>query len=362
MKKIIISILLVLFIFCVSACDDKKDMQVLKDVYEDYFEVGIAMNKNTLQLVDQDVLNNFSSVTAENELKWESIQPTEGNFVFTNADALVNYAKKNDMVVRGHTLLWHSQTPSWVFRTDLSDTREEKNEVLYARLDSHMETVIGRFKDDIYIWDVANEVMSDNGNEFYRADSGWYTALGSTDDAFENFLTHAFIEARELDSNALLFYNDYNLVADSGKRARTVTMIENLIAAGAPIDGVGFQMHVDYRITEKMIQDAIDDFAHLDIEINFTEVDVSCYINNDNPGLEKPTSEMLSNQADAYERIYKVARDNSDVVTSVTVWGVIDAYTWLDSFPVQGRKNWPLLFDVNGKPKESYYRICEFEE
>jgi endo-1,4-beta-xylanase len=198
----------------------------LAAAYADYFPIGAAVmageyGTTFTQKYNEETLSQFNSLVAENCMKPGVIQPTKGNFAWTYADSLVAYAEDHDMTVRGHVLVWHSQTPAWMFAS--SGTQEEKKAHARAEMLAHVNAVVGRYKDSVYCWDVVNEAISDSaGSSIYRTDSPWYQAYGDA-----SFIADAFDYAKAADPDALLYYNDYSVV-DSSKRARIVQMINDL--------------------------------------------------------------------------------------------------------------------------------------
>lgn len=337
---------------CFAACS--KPAPLLKEKYNDYFNVGVALSKQTLAYYDESILKNFNLVVAENEMKWESIQPSEGVFVFSNADKLIAKAGDLDMQVRGHTLIWHSQTPSWAFAGSYEDAE--------ARMLAHVTKVVTKYKDNISEWDVANEVLSDgDANELFRQDSGWYRACGSNDDKFVEFLAKAYKKVHEIAPDAILFYNDYNLNFPT-KRAKAVKLVQKLLAAGAPINAVGMQAHYDiHGLKMTDVENSIIAFKDAGMKVSLTELDLSVY-----PGdysgapYTELSAELDAKQADVYGELFALCRKHKDTVLGVTTWGVADDATWKDNFPVKNRKDFPLLFNVSAQPKSAFQKISNF--
>ncbi len=354
-KKITVLTLITMMIASIlTACETEQPL--LKDKYAEYYNVGVALSKNTVNSYSDEIMTNFNIIVAENEMKWESIQPNEGQFRYTSADLIVEKAEELGAEVRGHVLVWHSQTPSWVFRGDLDDVRE--------RMFTHIENVVGNYKGRISEWDVVNEVLSDSSdpNELFRQDSGWYEACGKDDDVFIQLLADAFKKAKEVDPDLMLYYNDYNLNQQI-KREKCVTLVEKLIESGAPIDGVGMQGHYDYQgLNIQDVEDSMDAFIELGMKVAITELDLSAYTwNYSGEAYSEFSKEQEKAQAEVFAQIYEVARDRKDDVTSIITWGVADDYTWKDNFPVMNRKDYPLLFDVFSEPKEALNAILDFE-
>lgn len=321
----------------------------LWEVYKSQFDIGAAVNLHTIESSKELLTTHFNSITAENDMKFVSVHPEEQLYTFEAADKLHQFAQQNGMKMRGHTLVWHNQTTDWVFEGE--NGQPASRELLLARMKSHIDTIVGRYKGSIYAWDVVNEVIEDKSELFLR-DSRWLQIIG------EDFIEKAFQYAHEADPNALLFYNDYN-ECNPVKRDKIVKLIQSLKAKGVPIHGMGLQAHWNLSgpsIAE--IREAIEKYAALDIQLQVTELDISVFDFEDRrTDLTAPTTQMLELQAERYDQIFSLFREYSDVITSVTFWGAGEDYTWLDGFPVRGRKNWPFVFDEKHQPKESFWRI-----
>jgi endo-1,4-beta-xylanase len=330
---------------------NEDDLPKLHEAFKQRFRIGAAVNPKTLATHADLLKHHFNSVTAENEMKFESLQPVEGQFTFEAADQLIDFATVNGMGVRGHTLVWHNQTPKWVFEN--ADGAQVSSVTLLSRMKAHIETVVSRYKGRIYAWDVVNEAISDKDGEFLRP-SKWLEIAG------EDFIAKAFEYAHEADSNALLFYNDYNESVPE-KREKIYSRVRSLMEKGVPIHGVGLQAHWNLEnpsIDE--IRAAIERYARLGLALHITELDVSVFHFNDRrTDLTEPTEEMLARQAERYRQMFRLFNEYSEHIVSVTFWGASDDYTWLDHFPVRGRKNWPFLFDEKQNPKQSFWNVIE---
>jgi endo-1,4-beta-xylanase len=280
-------------------------------------------------------------------MKWSSLQPLEGSFNFTNADRIVEFAQENGMKVRGHCLCWHNQIPAWVF---MDGSAEASKELVLQRLRTHITTVVNHFKGKVYAWDVVNEAI-DDGSSVYRA-SKWYTICG------EDFIFEAFAAARAADPEAKLFYNDYSAV-NPAKRDKIYDLLTKLKARNL-VDGMGLQGHWNISYPSvSLINDAINKYYSLQLEIQITELDVSVYDSDSDPQSDY-TGILAQQQTAAYKGFFDVFRIFRDAITGITFWGLADDYTWLDNFPVKGRKNYPLLFDVNLDPKPAYFEVINF--
>ena len=338
-----------------SAQDSSKG---LKDYYKSYFPMGAAIRPQSVSGPESElILKHFESITAENAMKMGPIHPKEGEFFWPDADAIVNFALTNKLKIRGHTLCWHSQTPTWLFKD--AQGGDVTKEVLLKRLKDHITAVVGRYKGKIYAWDVVNEVIDDDDSKYFR-ESPWYKICG------EEFVAKAFEYAHEADPNALLFYNDYN-TESAGKRERIYKMLKGLLDKKVPIHGVGLQAHWSiFSPTEEALRQSVEKFSSLGLKIQFTELDISVYQSEhsrrerraDEPDAFTP--EMEAKQTEQYKMVFKVFREYKDKITGVTFWNVSDKSSWLDNFPVRGRKNYPLLFDQNFQPKKVYWEVVRF--
>ena len=329
----------------------------LKEYYSGYFPMGVAVSPNLLSGEEAElILNNFVSLTAENAMKMAPIHPGEGRFYWDNADKIVDFAQANGLKIRGHVLCWHQQAPTWMFVDSLGE--RVTKEILLKRLKNHIDRVVERYKGKIYAWDVVNEAI-DDGPGFWR-NNEWYRICG------EEYISKAFEYAHAADPSAKLFYNDYNCI-DPVKRDKIVSMLRQLIDKGIPVHGIGIQGHWSvYGPDEKDLRDAIGKYGSLGLEIQITELDISIY----RPEAARRelkqgeqaefTPELEQKQMEKYKMIFSVFRDFKDKITGVTFWNLSDRRSWLDNFPVRGRKNYPLLFDQNLQPKKAYWEVVNF--
>ncbi|HZG26793.1 MAG TPA: endo-1,4-beta-xylanase [Chitinophagaceae bacterium] len=337
----------------------QQDPKGLKDYYKDYFMVGVAVSPNSLKTDEAAlILKHFNSITPENAMKMGPIHPEENRYNWKDADSIVAFAQRNGLKVRGHNLLWHEQTPPWLFKD--KDGKTVSKEVLLARLKDHINTVVTRYKGKIYAWDVVNEAIDDDSSKFLR-NSPWYQITG------EEFIAKAFEYAHAADPDAQLFYNDYNTETPE-KRDRIYRLLKQLLDARVPVHAVGLQGHwsIYNDPTEQNLRDAISKFASLGLKVQVTELDISIYRWEKNRREKRAgesdtyTSELEQKQADVYDMVFKIFRENKQVLTGITFWNISDRYTWLDTYPVRGRKNYPLLFDKNLQPKKAYWKVVNF--
>lgn len=359
-KSLLTAVCLFLLIYSSVTAQQKEDgHKGLKDYYKDYFPIGVAITPRQLEDSAQRafILKHFNSLTAENAMKMGPIHPEENRYNWQGADAIVNFAQENGLKVRGHNLCWHTQAPKWMFVGE--DGNQVTKEVLLERLKQHIHTVVGRYKGKIYAWDVVNEAISDNPNEFLR-NSLWYKICG------EDFIAKAFEYAHEADPKAILFYNDYNTEYPE-KRARIYRLLKKLKEAGVPVDAVGLQGHWSVKEpSSEMLGTAIQQYASLGLKVQVTELDVSIYTDGNIPetagtaGLTAFTPELQERQANQYGQFFSIFRQHKNQLTGITFWNLSDRYSWLDNFPVRGRKNYPLLFDAELQPKKAYWNVIKF--
>lgn len=332
----------------------------LKDYYKNYFPVGVAVSARALKDTAEAslILRQFNSLTPENAMKMGPIHPDENRYNWRDADSIVAFAQLHGLKVRGHNLCWHEQTPAWLFK-DTAGKLVTK-EILLKRLKDHITTVVNRYKGKIYAWDVVNEAIADDSTRFLR-NSLWYQICG------DDFIAKAFEYAHEADPKAVLFYNDYNTERPE-KRERVYRLLKQLVDAKVPINAVGLQAHWSvYEPESKDLIETIRKFSSLGLKVQITELDMSIYPWEKNRRVKRPdeadayTPVLAKKQEDQYAEVFNVFRQYKDVITGVTFWNISDKYTWLDGYPIPGRKNYPLLFDQNLRPKKAYYRVVDFK-
>ena len=365
-------------VFAISACASntpKTEEQIsLRDAYKDVFHIGTALSKSQIMgwdLAAQKVSNKqFSAITAENSMKWEEIHPKEGQFNFTVADKLVELAEQNDQFVIGHTLLWHQQTPSWVFED--KNGNPASKELLLSRLKNHIDTIVGRYKGRIQAWDVVNEALNEDGT---MRQSKWYQILG------EDYVAKAFEFAHAADPNAELYYNDYNLWMPK-KRAGAVKLVQQLQQQGAKITAIGMQAH--YSIPSLTTNPDLSEFEasiiaykNLGIKVMLTEVDITVirFPGAENQGADISLSYKLQAEFNPYSKglpdevsqeftqllvdMFKILAKHKESISRVTFWGVNDGQTWRNGWPIKGRTDYPLLFDRKNQAKPAVKALIE---
>lgn len=331
----------------------------LKDYYKEYFRVGVAVSPRALKTDEAGlILKHFNSLTAENAMKMGPIHPKENEYYWKDADSIAAFAKRNGLKLRGHTLCWHNQTPAWMFKDSAGNTVSK--EVLLQRLKEHITAVVRRYKGTIYAWDMVNEAISDKPDEYLRP-SQWLQICG------EEYIANAFRWAHEADPKALLFYNDYNEISPV-KRAKIYRLVKSLKDAGVPIHGVGLQAH--WAVNEpghNQLDSTLKAFADLGLQMQITELDISVYAKEHN-ARERSAADSdttFSAQKEAaqtaqYKMCFELFRKYRRHLSGVTFWNISDRHSWLDNFPVRGRKDYPLLFDRNLQPKKAFWEVVKF--
>jgi endo-1,4-beta-xylanase len=292
------------------------------------------------------VRRHFDSLTAENAMKMKYLQPGRREFTFQHADALVAWALDNGLAVHGHTLVWHNQAPDWMNELDGPPATFEE------ALTTHVRTVAEHFAGKVTSWDVVNEAFTDESPIEYR-DTIWYRNLGA------DYLELAFRQARAAAPAADLYYNDYDISGTIGpdKLDRILVMADDFLARGVPIDGIGFQMHVD---TESpgidAIRSAFAKVAARGLKVKITELDVSVNQEERLTELDRATAALQRHRYSDIVRSY-VETVPAELRAGITVWGITDGDSWIPAF--RDRADWPLLFNADFEPKPALAGFAE---
>jgi endo-1,4-beta-xylanase len=359
----------------------------LKDAYKDHFLVGTAINRSiatgtagfrrSIEEVNKDIAltkEQFNQITAENDMKWQLIHPREGadGYDFAPADAFVAFGERNNMYLAGHTLVWHSQTPDWVFAGTnppppgaseaatgpgfgrvYSGPRASREELL-ERMREHIHTVVRRYKGKVKAWDVVNEALADGAATNVLRTSLWLQIIGP------DYIAKAFQYAHEADPDAVLRYNDYGL-ENPVKRQKLITLVKSLQEKKVPIHAIGSQAHLNVSTTFETMDLALTEMAALGLPIHITELDV----NTASGGQRATGADIAANTAatqggqvddanrrlaEAYAGIFRAFLKHRDSIEMVTFWGVNDAVSWR-------RAGTPLLFDGDNKPKPAFHAV-----
>lgn len=338
----------------------QTDIPSLKDVLAGEFRFGGAVGPSQVgdPLHATLMKKHLSSLTPENAMKPGPIHPTLGeadsNYFFADADAIANFARSNGMTMRGHTLVWHSQNPTWLFKdasgVDLTPTPANRA-LMLQRLEDHIRKVVRRYRDVVSSWDVVNEVTDpDQADGLRRTD--WYNLAGPTD-----FIDRAFQVASQEAPGAKLCINDY-IMTDPARRQALLKVVQGMQSRGVPVNCVGHQMHVNVATPLPTdIAPMIQAFAALGLDNQITEMDVSVYTDNTSR-YEDVSPELLYQQASRYRDFFREYRRLKSSISSVTLWGIADDHTWLTSYPIV-RLDLPLLFDVYLQAKPAYWGVVD---
>ena len=381
--SILISLTLLIFVSFIFF-NGNEEKEYLKDIYSEYFQIGTIWHGSImgdpqrspnpfLKKEKKLTAEEFNVITAENCMKPEFIQPTEGVFTFEESDRMIAFAESNNMTVIGHTLIWHHMTPKWFFQD--KEGNPVKREILIERLRKHIVTVMNRYKGKVHYWDVVNEVIQTKKNEdgsytaFYR-ETPWLKIIGP------EYIEIAYKIAHETDPQAKLLYNDFNLDQD-GKIDFALGLISDLRDKGIPIHGLGYQAHFLMKEPSlKNIEMVFQKCKQANIPIHITELDLSVlpnawHLRGDivskknklseeiNPYPNYLPEEVASNQATRYKSIFKIFIKYKDILERVSFWGVWDGASWRDYSPISGRTDYPLFFNREFKRKPVYNLICK---
>jgi endo-1,4-beta-xylanase len=328
----------------------------LKDLMPKGMVIGVAMNQRQSDGVDTaavDIITKqFNQITPENLLKFQSVHPAADRYTFEAQDRYVQFGTDRKMQVIGHTLVWHSQTSTWVFQGP--DGKPADRELLLSRMRDHIHTVVGRYKGRIHGWDVVNEAIDEDGS---LRKTPWRDAIG------DDYIAKAFEFAREADPAAELYYNDYSLERPA-KRAGVVRLVKDLQARGLRIDGIGNQAHWQLESPSlEQIEETLLDLNSTGLKVMYTELDINMLPpagRNADPALANPYAAGLPDDkqqqlARRYADVFGLFLKHRDKVTRVTFWGLSDGDSWLN----RGRANYPLLWDRQRQPKPAFHAVAE---
>lgn len=347
----------------------------LKEAFKGSFRVGAALNEDQTSGRSPDAAKlaaeQFNTITPENLLKWESVHPQPGVYNFAPADKFVEFGKKHEMFIVGHTLVWHSQTPNWVFEDEKG--KPLTRDALLERMRDHIHTVVGRYKGRIHAWDVVNEAIEtlpgDDSQGKWR-ESKWRQIIGP------DYIEKAFQFAHEADPDAELYYNDYD-EWKLGKREYLAEIVTGLKSKGIRIDGLGLQGHWGLNYPQPPeIDSMLSDLSKLGVKLMITELDmdvlppvtrntgadVGLKVESDpqtNPYPDGLSEQKVREQTDRYTEIFRLFHKHRDAIDRVTFWGVGDGDSWRNNWPARGRTSYPLVFDRKYQPKPAYQAILE---
>jgi endo-1,4-beta-xylanase len=343
------------------------DAPALKSLKPAGMHLGVALNQRQSDGKDKAgldlALRHFDQISPENLLKWENVHPQPDRYDFAPADRYVELGKSRGLFVVGHVLVWHQQTPAWVFAGE--GGKPVDRAVALARLKSHIDAVVGRYRGKIGGWDVVNEALEEDGT---LRKTPWLAAIG------EDYIARAFELAHAADPSTELYYNDYNLWKPA-KRAGALRLVARLKAEGLRIDGIGEQAH--WGIDDPPLPAIDETLAAIRASGTrplITELDMDVLPRDpDMWGADLAKKQKIKAATNVYPGVLpaevqqRLARRYADVfalflkhdVGRVTFWGVTDADTWLDDFPIPGRVNHPLLWDREGREKPAFAAVAE---
>jgi len=346
------------------------DQPALKDAFEGHFHVGVALSHNQISGNEPDAIalvqKHFNSITPENILKWEEVHPEPDKYNFESADRYVAFGEKCNMHIVGHTLVWHAQTPDWVFQDESG--KPLSRDALLRRMKEHIFTVVGRYKGRIHGWDVVNEAIAPDGQ---LRKSKWLEIVG------EDYLTRAFEYAHQADPGAQLYYNEYDYEIRP-KCEGVIRLIKNLQSQGVHLDGIGIQGHwfVDYPRIEE-IESYILALSPLGVKLMVTELDVSALPfypvdspivdlsafdsemqKKNNPYPDALPGSVQEDLANRYAQLFSLFFKYRAKISRVTFWAVHDGQSWRNYMPIRGRTDYPMLFDRHCKPKPAFDAIA----
>ena len=329
--------LLLLLLFC--SCSNITKHQVynsnstLRSSYTSSFPIGLGIHLSDIISDSSHLISkHFSSISSASGLKFDHIHPHNSDYDFSRADSLYAFAQRNNLKFRGHTLLWGNRNPYWLFWDAKGNLVDRK--LLDQRLKDHIMTVVTRYKKGIYAWDVVNEAVYDNNKEWLKNNT-WYKILG------EEYIYKAFQFTHQADSNALLFYNDYDAEQPS-KRDRIVRLINTMKDKNIPIHGIGIQGHwTTENLNLSDLESAIDIYSAMGLQVQITELHIT---NPEDPTATDPAT--MNQLSEVYHDLFAVLLKHKHQITGVTFW---------ESESPKNRY-YP-LFDSSYKPTQVYQSI-----
>jgi endo-1,4-beta-xylanase len=366
-RQIIVIVSLVVLVLGIVPCRAGQKVPALKDVFKDDFLIGGALNGGVVTGRDPNAAaiaeKHFSTATPENDLKWQLVHPQPDRYNWGPADNFVAFCEKNKMVPIGHCLVWHAQTPRWVFQDEAGG--EITREALLARMKDHILTVVGHYKGRVKGWDVVNEALDDSGRMRDDRRGPWFRIIGQGDPNKKyDHIENAFRWAHEADPEAELYYNDYNLETSRAKCDAAVAIVKHLKSKGLRIDGVGIQLHGGLTYPSPTgLEYAITSLAATGVKVMITELDlrtqtrgyrgadVSQVNRASTSDANAAAAETQKKLADKYAEIFSVLLKHKKDVSRVTFWGVYDKTSWIGGSP--------LLFDRDYQPKEAFFAVVK---
>jgi len=353
---------------------DNNDQPVLKDVFQNDFYIGAALNVEQITGKEPKAMDlvarHFNSITPENIMKWEEIHPEPDRYNFGPADKYVAFGEKHNMHIIAHALVWFHQTPDWVFQDESGNPLSRG--ALLERMKDHIFTIMGRYKGRIHGYDVVNEAIMKDGS--FRQ-CKWLEIIG------EDYVQKAFEFASEADPDAELYYNEYDYEYGA-KTDGVIQLVKNLQKNGVRVDGVGIQGHwfLDYPKMD-LLDSYVKELSQLGVKLMVTELDIgvlpfypvdSTVVSlssfdtetqkKHNPYANGLPDDVEKKLADRYAELFAYFKKNRDVFGRITFWAVHDGQSWRNYWPITGRADYPMLFDRNCRPKPALDAVIRVGE
>jgi endo-1,4-beta-xylanase len=329
----------------------------LKDVFKKKFLIGASVSYDQISGKDTNVISiiksQFNSITPENCLKWDSVHPKPNVYNFQQADQLVAFGEKNKMFIVGHILIDQEQVPGWVFQ-DANGNKVDRDTLL-KRIQEHISTVVGRYKGRINAWHVINEPIGRDGK---IVNTKWFDIIG------EDYIQKAFEYAHQADPNVELYYNGHDMLTKEATDS-IVRLVGDIKSKGGRIDGIGVQAHwkLEYP-TLNDIEAGIVNLTQAGVKIMITEMDITVLPRSGsgkemNPYPDGLPDEMQEKLAKRYGELFAIFCRHADRIDRINFWGVHDGQSWLNNWPIQGRTDYPLLFDRDLQPKPAFFAVVK---
>jgi endo-1,4-beta-xylanase len=349
--------MLVLFVLNLSVTAKAADSNqyILKDVFKNDFLIGAAVSDDQVSGKDPNatalIESQFNTITPENCLKWDTVHPQPDVYNYEQADRYVAFGQKNKMFILGHILIDNEQVPSWVFKG--SDGNKIDRDTLLKRIDEHISNVVGHYKGRINAWQVINEPIGRDGK---MRKNKWFEIIG------EDYVQKVFEYAHKADPNVELYYNGHDMLTKEATDS-IVRLVKAIKNKGGRIDGIGVQAH--WKLTTPSLDEVENGIVNLSaagVKIMITEMDITVLPRNVspkelNPYPDKLPEEIQEKLAKRYGDLFAIFHKHADIIKRVNLWGLNDGQSWLNDWPVQGRTDYPLLFDRNLKPKPAFFAV-----
>jgi endo-1,4-beta-xylanase len=329
----------------------------LKDVFKNDFLTGAAVSDDQISGKDTNVISiiesQFNSITPENCLKWDSVHPKPNVYDFEQADRFVAFGEKNRMFIIGHILIDQEQVPDWVFKD--ANGQNVDRETLLNRMREHIFKVMGRYKGRINAWHVINEPIGRDGR---MRKIRWFEILG------EDYIQKAFEYAHEADPNAELYHNGQDMLTKEATDS-IIRLVGDFKSKGGRIDGIGVQAHWKLNTPSlDEVENGIVRLAESGVKVMITEMDITVLPRNVpqkelNPYPDALPAEVQERLAKRYGELFSIFHKHADKIDRVNFWGVSDGQSWLNNWPVQGRTDYPLLFDRTLQPKPAFFAVVK---